>query len=169
MSRVTCCMSRVTCHVSHVMCHMNFFFNFFFFLRSGEATRWRVCYQRGLPRLISIECQNETDYARETAHHNFPSFCTYQNNHPSKCRICVSVSWLLLRDEIQTMTRQPAGFEAADVVLQHYGDISPKRPNIKEQSSENPRTLKKSRYIVDESISIITRRGSSVDNRPSTK
>ena len=38
---------RVTCHVSHVTF-------FLFFLQSGEAYRWRVCYQRGLPRLVSI-------------------------------------------------------------------------------------------------------------------
>ena len=47
MLRVTCHVSRVTCHVSGVTCqvsHVTFFF--------GEANRWRVCYQRGLPRLV---------------------------------------------------------------------------------------------------------------------
>ena len=49
VSRVTCHMSHVTCHVSHVTCHM--------YLKkkigqSGEAYRWRVCNQRGLPRLV---------------------------------------------------------------------------------------------------------------------
>ena len=48
-SRVTCHVSRhasrVTCHVSHVICHN-------FFGQSGEAYRWRVFYQRGLPRLV---------------------------------------------------------------------------------------------------------------------
>ena len=29
-----------------------FYFFFFSFLWSGGATRWRVCYQRGLPRLV---------------------------------------------------------------------------------------------------------------------
>ena len=51
-------MSRVTCHVSHVMCHMSqFFLSIFlsiFFGQSGEAYRWMVCYQRGLPRLVFI-------------------------------------------------------------------------------------------------------------------
>ena len=56
MSHVMCHMSCVTCHVSHVMCHMscvtcNFFLSLFFG-QAGEACRWRVCYQRGLPRLV---------------------------------------------------------------------------------------------------------------------
>ena len=36
-------MSRVTCDMSHVT---------FFFLQSGEAYRWWVRYQGGLPRLV---------------------------------------------------------------------------------------------------------------------
>ena len=38
-------MSCVTCYVSRVTC---------FFGQSGGASRWSVCYQRGLPRLVSI-------------------------------------------------------------------------------------------------------------------
>ena len=58
VSHVTCHMSRVTCHVSHVKCHMSrvtchFFFSFLFW-QSGEAYRWRVCYQRGQPRLVLL-------------------------------------------------------------------------------------------------------------------
>ena len=48
-----CHVSRVTCNVSHVTC--NFFFFFFFqqkILQSGGAIRWKVFYQRGLPRLV---------------------------------------------------------------------------------------------------------------------
>ena len=62
VSRVTCHVPRVTCHVSsvtyqvsYVTCHMSlfcFFFCFFFFGQSGEAYRWGVCYQWGLPRLV---------------------------------------------------------------------------------------------------------------------
>ena len=60
VSHVTCYVSRVTCqgvtcHVSHVT-----FFIFYFiilFWQSGEAYRWRVCYQRGLPRLVCLESQ----------------------------------------------------------------------------------------------------------------
>ena len=48
VSRVTCNVSRVTCHMSCVTCHI------FFFLQSGEAYLWRVCYQRGQPRLVSV-------------------------------------------------------------------------------------------------------------------
>ena len=54
VSCVTCHMSHVTCHMSHVTCpvsHVNLFF-IFFLGQSGAAYRWRVCYQRGLPRLV---------------------------------------------------------------------------------------------------------------------
>ena len=52
MSPVTCHLSCVTCHVSHVTCHMSHV-PFFFFGQSGEAYWSRVCYQHGLPRLVS--------------------------------------------------------------------------------------------------------------------
>ena len=45
---VMCHVSDVTCHVSHVTCHLFFFF----FWQSGDAFRWKVCYQQGLPRLV---------------------------------------------------------------------------------------------------------------------
>ena len=58
VSRVTCHVSRVTCHMSRVTCHVShvtfFFIYFFFFWKSGEDYRWRVCYQRGLPRLVFL-------------------------------------------------------------------------------------------------------------------
>ena len=48
-----CHVSHVTCHVSHVTCHMSqFYLIFFFFGQSGEDYWWRVCNQRGLPRLV---------------------------------------------------------------------------------------------------------------------
>ena len=49
MSSVRCQVSRVMCQVSHVI------FFFFFFGQSGGASRWRVCYQGGLPRLVYCE------------------------------------------------------------------------------------------------------------------
>ena len=60
MSRVTCHMSCVTCHMSHVACHISkkiysyflFVFLYSFFRQGGGASWWRVCYQRGLPRLV---------------------------------------------------------------------------------------------------------------------
>ena len=42
----------VMCHVLHVMSHMSHFF--FFLGQLGEVYRWRVCYQRGLPRLVYL-------------------------------------------------------------------------------------------------------------------
>ena len=38
--------------MSRVACHIFFIIIFFFFGQSAEAYRWRVCYQRGLPRLV---------------------------------------------------------------------------------------------------------------------
>ena len=64
MSCVTCHasnvmrqMSCVTCHASNVMRHMScvtchFLSSSFLLRQSGEACWWRVCYQRGLPRLV---------------------------------------------------------------------------------------------------------------------
>ena len=46
MSHVKCLVSRVTCHVSHV------FFSSKEIGQCGGASRWRVCYQRGLSRLV---------------------------------------------------------------------------------------------------------------------
>ena len=54
VSCVTCHMSHVTCHVSLVTCHMSHFFSSLFSGQSGEAYRWRVFYQRGLPRLVFL-------------------------------------------------------------------------------------------------------------------
>ena len=39
------------CICAHVMCHMYKFF-FSFLGQSGEAYRWRVYYQQGLPSLV---------------------------------------------------------------------------------------------------------------------
>ena len=46
VSRVTCQVSGVTCHLSHFFLPLNKMGP------SGGASRWRVCYQRGLPRLV---------------------------------------------------------------------------------------------------------------------
>ena len=49
-----CYVSHVMCHMSDVTCHnyLILFIFFLFFGQSGEAYRWRVCYQQGLPRLV---------------------------------------------------------------------------------------------------------------------
>ena len=56
MSHVMCHMSCVTCNGPHVTCHTSHithnFIYFIYFLQSGEVSRCRVCYQRGLPRLV---------------------------------------------------------------------------------------------------------------------
>ena len=71
MSRVTCHVSRVTCHVTCVTCHVSPVtckkkieekieekkfkkYHAKKIGQSGGASRWRVCYQRGLPRLVII-------------------------------------------------------------------------------------------------------------------
>ena len=63
MSHVTCHMSCVTSHMSRVTCHLSHVIFFFYILiffyvkkngQSGGASRWRVCYQRGLPHLVYI-------------------------------------------------------------------------------------------------------------------
>ena len=41
--------SHVTCHMSQVTSQLLFVY---FFGQSGGASRWSVCYQRGLPRLV---------------------------------------------------------------------------------------------------------------------
>ena len=50
----TCHVSCVTCHVSRVTCQLSrvTFFFCFFFGQSSAAYWGRVCYQRGLPRLV---------------------------------------------------------------------------------------------------------------------
>ena len=42
-------LSHVVCHISCVKCN---YFLFFFLSQSVGAIQWRVCYQRGLPRLV---------------------------------------------------------------------------------------------------------------------
>ena len=44
---VRCHVSGVPCHVSGVTCNFSFLFR-----KSGGACQWRVCYQRGLSRLV---------------------------------------------------------------------------------------------------------------------
>ena len=65
MSCVMCHVSPVTCHVSPLTCQN---YNFYIFVKkklkknytiknigqSGGASPWRVCYQRGLPRLVFV-------------------------------------------------------------------------------------------------------------------
>ena len=52
VSHVKCHQSHVTCHVSHVRLLLLYIYIFIFFGQSGEASQGRVCFQRGLPRLV---------------------------------------------------------------------------------------------------------------------
>ena len=61
MSHVTCHMPHVTYHVSHfllVCCYekkcKKKLYIYFFRGQFGGPSWWRVCYQRGLPRLVNI-------------------------------------------------------------------------------------------------------------------
>ena len=64
MSDITCYVSHVRCHVSGVTCQVScvtFSFFLFFLLLfegSGGTSCWRVCYQRGLPRLVFNDLRN---------------------------------------------------------------------------------------------------------------
>ena len=73
MSRVTCHLSCVMCHVSHVTCHSvtcHMYFFIIFFYKVYGATRWRVCYQHGVPRLV-------LDYTRYIL---FPFVVSYEGS-----------------------------------------------------------------------------------------
>ena len=54
MSCVMCHVSCVTCQLSRVTCHMYFFSSVKKMGPSGGASWWKVCYQRGLTRLVYI-------------------------------------------------------------------------------------------------------------------
>ena len=53
MSGVVCQVSGVPCQVSRVTCQVSHVTLSFFFGQNGWARWWRVCYQHGLPRLVS--------------------------------------------------------------------------------------------------------------------
>ena len=69
-------MSRVMCHLSLVTCQKKI--RIFYKKRkndpsekigqSGGATRWRVCYQRGLPRLVSWNIEGAMRGASSLSH-----------------------------------------------------------------------------------------------------
>ena len=65
MSHVMCHMSRVTCHMSRVRFIFIFYYYYFFVGHSGQASQGRVCYQRGLPRLVSSKSAKSVDESTE--------------------------------------------------------------------------------------------------------
>ena len=109
MSYVTCHMSHVTCHMSRVTCHLspvgifflifrNFFFVIFFGI-SGGASWWRVCYQRGLPRLV-YSCSLEQ--AKSATNSQSPHVWTRPLKHIFKSKtferinIILTQTWVFL-------------------------------------------------------------------------
>ena len=70
VSHVTCHVTRVICHISPVTCHVsyvtcNFLYNEKKSGQSGGASRWRVCYQRGLPYLVGLYTESGEPYPSE--------------------------------------------------------------------------------------------------------
>ena len=57
-----CQASPVMCNVLPVTCQNIYIFQIYILKKFGQsfgASRWRVCYQRGLPRLVSEELNLE--------------------------------------------------------------------------------------------------------------
>ena len=76
-------MSHVMCHVSHVMCQIVTFFVYFPPKQSGEAYWSRVCYQRGLPRLVNIKVLFvDARLAESTMHTTNLVHYTHKSIHP---------------------------------------------------------------------------------------
>ena len=67
VSHVRCHMYHVACHMSCVMCHLSLFLFFLplLFRQSGRTSWWRICYQWGLPHLVSFAAVN-TPWWRES-------------------------------------------------------------------------------------------------------
>ena len=59
VSPVTSHLSGISCHVPPVMCYLPYVIYILFVIKKklqiGRASLWRVCYQRGLSRLVSYE------------------------------------------------------------------------------------------------------------------
>ena len=82
---VTCQVSHVTCHVSHVTCHIlrvicPIFCIFLFFGQSSRASWLRVCYQRGLPRLVFLAWLLQKEFIQKVP--NLPD--TLAPRHPGR-------------------------------------------------------------------------------------
>ena len=80
----------VTCHMSRVRSQVSWVSWFFFFL-SGGASRWRVCYQRGLPRLVFMKVDSMTLLLFNHCHHHH-SLSSYTPPSPQSVGHSVSQS-----------------------------------------------------------------------------
>ena len=69
VSHVLCHVSLVSCHMWPVTCHMRQFF----FWQNGWASKWVVCYQRGVPRLVYIEKNKTKNYTLADINNLWPT------------------------------------------------------------------------------------------------
>ena len=92
MSSVICHMSHVICRVSNVMCQVSHFFG-----PSGGASRARVCYQQGLPRLVVTEWRpDQKHYSVRKSPHKSSLFGRESNlNKVSRCSHPCQISWVV--------------------------------------------------------------------------
>ena len=70
------------CQVSHVRCHLS----------HGGASRWRVCYQRGLPSLL--DKISDTPFDQRSLFHReawFPQCFIRQNQQQKKTFFCAAI------------------------------------------------------------------------------
>ena len=71
--------SRVTCHVSPVTCNFYLFKKIYNWQHGGDS-HWRVCYQRGLPRLVFKQLSSKsTPYKPSPSSQTLSSRPTPQN------------------------------------------------------------------------------------------
>ena len=81
---VKCPVSCVTCHVSCIT-----FYLYCFFLVKVVATYWRVCYQRGLPFLVSMIQPHlmgkVADFTNQRSNRKFPNKnCQHEQSQDKK-------------------------------------------------------------------------------------
>ena len=62
VSHVTCDVSHFACQISHVTCQVSTVRSHMYFFLNDGASRWRVCYQRGLPSLDFNKVQLGTQW-----------------------------------------------------------------------------------------------------------
>ena len=99
MSRVTCNMSFVTRCVSHVFyiyIYIYIFFFFFHFRQSDGASRWRVCYQQGLPPLVLIDLLYNMNNNPNKFHNKLSTLTDRDVMHPQLFFHYPQLPWQLL-------------------------------------------------------------------------
>ena len=115
MSGVRCHMSCFTCQVSHVRCQVSHvILLIIFFGKSGGASRRRVCYQRGLPRLVLILFQNFLEiyqFFKNTFSVIFNYFASNYQHWPNTFQY-FPISFPLLTTQISVLSKYfPGSFQ----------------------------------------------------------